>query len=121
MEPGQDRDSLSWTDIVDFGKCTSPNLTGNFSQSNGNLQGLSFSSFTSSQLSSLDQGMSLDNENTFIQSQLCSNLTVGQKQKFSIHHVSPEWGYSFETTKVKFSNRLFYGPFGLWSIFLNEF
>jgi len=29
-----------------------------------------------------------------------SSLTVSQKQKFTIKAVSPEWGYSSETTKV---------------------
>ncbi|XVF43686.1 hypothetical protein PTKIN_Ptkin02bG0060500 [Pterospermum kingtungense] len=29
-----------------------------------------------------------------------SSLTVAQKQKFTIHEISPEWGYSSEATKV---------------------
>lgn len=29
-----------------------------------------------------------------------SSLTVSQKQKFTIHEISPEWGYAHEATKV---------------------
>lgn len=31
-----------------------------------------------------------------------SSLTVGQKQKFTIHEISPDWGYAHEATKVSF-------------------
>lgn len=30
------------------------------------------------------------------------NLTVSQKQRFTIQEISPEWGYSTEATKVCF-------------------
>lgn len=28
------------------------------------------------------------------------SLTIAQKQKFTIRHISPDWGYSSEATKV---------------------
>lgn len=30
------------------------------------------------------------------------SLTVSQKQLFTIHEISPEWGYAHEATKVSF-------------------
>lgn len=38
-----------------------------------------------------------------------SNLTVSQKQLFTIHEISPEWGYAHESTKVSF----FFFPFSI--------
>uniref|UniRef100_A0A7N1A5B5 CG-1 domain-containing protein n=1 Tax=Kalanchoe fedtschenkoi TaxID=63787 RepID=A0A7N1A5B5_KALFE len=92
-EPSGDRDSVSWTDMVDFGEGEhlSPNLPEVFSPSTNRFEGPPFSSFTSSQ--QRDLGYSFDTDQTTIPPQV-------QKQKFTILDVSPEWGYSFETTKV---------------------
>ncbi|CAM8881877.1 unnamed protein product [Rhodiola kirilowii] len=96
----KDKDSLSWTDMVDFEEPISPSLDMAFPQNNGNLEG-PFSSFTSSQLSNLSyQGRSFDMDKMFIQPQIYPSITIAQSQKFTIRDVSPEWGYSFEKTKV---------------------
>lgn len=36
------------------------------------------------------------------------NLTIAQKQKFSIADLSPDWGYANEATKVNSFNTFFY-------------
>ncbi|KAL9679755.1 hypothetical protein QQ045_017621 [Rhodiola kirilowii] len=102
-EPGRDKDVASWTEMVDFGEGEhlSNGLHGVFPQNTYNFEGPPISSFKSSQQGDLSyQGRSFDTDQTLIQPQACSNLTIAQNQKFTIIDMSPEWGYSFETTKV---------------------
>jgi hypothetical protein len=44
--------------------------------------------------------MLYDQDHLGIPNQADSNLTVAQQQKFTIHEISPEWGYATEATKV---------------------
>lgn len=36
--------------------------------------------------------------------QAAPSSTISQKQKFTLHEISPDWGYANETTKVSFLN-----------------
>uniref|UniRef100_A0A7N0TMP7 CG-1 domain-containing protein n=1 Tax=Kalanchoe fedtschenkoi TaxID=63787 RepID=A0A7N0TMP7_KALFE len=100
---GRDEDCVSWTDVENFGEDEqiSLELHEMFPLNTDRFEGPPFSSFTSSQQRNLGyQGKYFETDQTLIQPQANSNLFIDQNQKFTIRDVSPEWGYSFETTKV---------------------